>query len=654
MSFNAAFAMGGGPSGAMRFAGPTRGRSDGSVTNGVRYPSPFFDVAHSHLPTTVKRLFHYCRYYYFTNPLINATVCKLSEYPITDVIIEHGNKATRDRWLEYMNDHLHIRSFQVESGLDYHCYGNAFISLYFPFHKYLTCRSCKYSERADRLRDNWTFSNFEFRLACPKCGNTGDADVHDHYVRDASGIRLMRWNPEDMEISYNETNGNCTYYYNLPPALRNDIIIGKKDVVDSCPQIFIQALRQGKGIILNKENLFHLKRPTLAWQDRGWGIPLIMPVLKDTFYLQLMKKAQEAILLEHIVPLRVLFPQAASGSSDPFTTVNLTDWKEQVAMEIARWRHDNNYIPVMPIPLGQQSIGGDGRALLLFNEMQALGEDIIMGMGVPREFLKGGLSYAGTNVSMRMLENAFIGYIGRQEALVRWIVKMISGYMRWPEVGIRFKPFKMADDLQRKMYLFQLNQGKVGVSNTTLLNDADLDPDVEANLIDSELNRRLEALRKEQVGLAEMQGEANVIMMKMQAKAQEALMQAQTTGAAPGEAGGPEVLQGVQSPLSLNDRMSADGYLPPAQQGQQQQPKQMPMNIIEMAKGYAQQLTNLPPDQQQTTLSALMQTQPELGQLVQKFLSMLSAGQQTPQASTSIDMRPMPNKLPPRRMSAMV
>ena len=77
-------------------------------------------------------------------------------------------------------------------------------------------------------------------------------------------------------------------------------------------------MREQKGVIFSKDNFFHMRRPTLATQDRGWGTPLLLPVLKDTFYLQIMKKAQEAILLEHIVPLRVLFPQAGSGSSDPY------------------------------------------------------------------------------------------------------------------------------------------------------------------------------------------------------------------------------------------------------------------------------------------------------------------------------------------------
>lgn len=232
-------------------------------------------------------------------------------------------------------------SFTIENGvLTGNCYGNGLNSLSFPFQKYLTCRTCQWTERADKTRRFWTFTNLEFRLQCPRCGQTGAAIAYDHYYRNASGIRLVRWNVEDVEINYNDISGESTYFYTVPGPLRNDILIGKKDVVQSVPQIFIQAIKQRKGVIFSKENLFHLKRPTLAWQDRGWGTPLILPVLKDTFYLQIMKKAQEAVLLEHIVPLRIVFPQAASGSSDPFTSINLIDWRDQVAAEIARWRYD--------------------------------------------------------------------------------------------------------------------------------------------------------------------------------------------------------------------------------------------------------------------------------------------------------------------------
>ena len=669
-----------GPGSNLRFAS-TRGRIQGSPAQGMNYPSPFFDVAHTYLPITIKSMFRWCRYYFLTNPILNAAVFKLSEYPVTDVIIEHESQEVVRKWTEYWHEHLRYRAFQVETGLDYHTYGNSFPAISYEMIKWLKCRYCGWSEQALRCKNNWLFTNNEFRLTCPKCGNSGDAEVHQQFLKNPSGIRLIRWNPEDIEIDYNPISGRFTYFYTIPPTLRNDITVGRKDIVADIPQVFIQAVKENKGIVFSPDKLFHLKRPSLATIDRGWGIPLLLPVLKDVFYMQIMKKAQEAVLLEHILPLRILFPQAASGTSDPFTTINLVEWREHVANEIARWRMDPNYIPIMPLPVGQQTLGGDGRALLLTGELQQLSEQLCVGAGVPREFLFGGLSYAGTNVSMRMLENAFIGYIMRQRQLAQWVMQEIATFLDWPMAKIRFKPFKMADDLQRKAFLAQINQmGKL--SDTSLLAECDYDQKEENAIMIRETDDRLAATKKQQLAMAEMQGESQLIMAKYQAKAQQVQMEAQQQPAAPGEPGGPETQQAgaspgsqmaeaqpavgsavppigggqqpqqtqQQPPVQQNDVMSQMGVTSPLNSGQnlQGQGAGAGIDIASMALYQAKLIANLPPDQQQLAIQNLAMQSPELAQMVQQFLSQMSNQQAGTQ--NQVDMRQQPDVFPPRRI----
>ncbi len=654
MSFG--FGGAGAPGGGVSRFSSTRGRMQNGVVQGVNYPSPFFDVAHTYLPVTVKQLFRWCRYYFLTNPLINATVFKLSEYPITDLVVDHPEAQVKERWENYFREHLRYRPFQIECGLDYYTYGNCMVSLAFPFHKYLRCQACHLSERADKIRQHWTFTNLTFRLTCPRCGETNEAEADDFYYRDASGIKPIRWNCEHVEVTYNDVTGDSTYFYTIPPTVRNDIIIGKKDVVETVPQVFIQAMRQHKGVVFSKDNFFHMKRPTLAQQDRGWGTPIVLPVLKDVFYLQLMKKAQEAILLEHIVPLRVLFPQAGGGTSDPYTTINLVDWRDHVAAEIARWRHDNNYIPIMPLPIGNQTIGGDGRALLMTQEIQVWSEHIMSGLQVPREFLLGGMSYAGTNVSMRMLENQFLGFILRHTQMANWIMKQVASYMRWPEARIRFKPFKMADDIQRKAYLFQLNQAQK-ISDRTLLADADLDQAKEDEIMLQETAKRLQATRVQQLALAEVQGDAQVVMSKAQVKAQQTMANAQSAPISPGEPGGgetgaPNPIQQMQSQLSMDQ---SQGLLPA--EGEQAGAN---VDIEQMAEMFAQQIVALPTDQQQLAIENLQAQSPELAQLVQQLVVQMQGptghtSQGAVQDSVSqVNMQPLPEQRSPRRVAATV
>jgi hypothetical protein len=683
-------AVASGPASGLRFA-QTRGRMGGSNVMGVNYPSPFFDVAHTYLPVTVKAMFKWCRYYFLTNPLINAVCFKLSEYPVTDIIIDHESPEVKKRWTDYFQDHLRWQPFRVEAGLDFHAYGNACISLGFPFKKYLYCKACDFRDEADKIRAQWIFTSFQFRMTCPKCGYIGDALPKDFYYRNASGIKTIRWNPEDIEISYNDISGEYTYFYTIPAVVRNDIVIGRKDIVAGIPQVFIQAMREQKGVIFSKDNFFHMRRPTLATQDRGWGTPLLLPVLKDTFYLQVMKKAQEAILLEHCVPLRVLFPQAGSGSSDPYTTINLIDWRDQVAAEIARWRYDPNYIPIMPLPLGNQTVGGDARALMLTQEISVWSDQILNGMGVPVEFIRGGLSYAGTNVSMRMMENMFLGYIARQKALAKFVMKQVASFLGWPEANIRFKPFKMADDLQRKAYLFQLNQaGKV--SDTTLLADSDLDQNEENEIMIRETDKRIEATKKQQLAMATIQGEAQQIMMKFQTKAQQDAQKAMMAPAAPGEPGGmesqvqgggpggaggggasqemPEAMQaggpdagGMQAPAQAAPQPGAgpspqDFLASVSSQltGETRMKQEQNVDLPSYAMAQARVLATLPKNQQQLALQNLSLQSPELADLVKQMLASIQPEETEGgnRGSAGVDTRPLPQQRPARRAAGAV
>jgi len=283
--------MFGGSQSAMRFS-HTRGRISGSQDYGLQYPSPFFDIAHTYLPATVKQMFRWCRYYFLVNPLINAIVAKMSEYPVTDIIFDTEKPELKQQWKDFLLEHLRYRAFQIETGLDYYTYGNTLISIFYPFIKLLVCPSC--GKKTPAREAEYRFQNFQFIISC-SCGHHGPADTVDHYIRAPKGIRLLRWNPEDVDIRYNDITGEYEYYYTVPTPLRNDIIMGRKSTVETVPQLFIDALRLKKAVVFSRDNIYHFKRPTLATKDRGWGTPMILPVLKDTFYLQILRKAQECV-----------------------------------------------------------------------------------------------------------------------------------------------------------------------------------------------------------------------------------------------------------------------------------------------------------------------------------------------------------------------
>jgi len=220
----------------------------------------------------------------------------------------------------------------------------------------------------------------------------------------------------------------------------------------------------------------------------------------------------------------------------------------------------------MPLPVTQQTLGGDGRALMLSQEHRQWSEHIVAGMGVPIEFVFGGMQYSGSNVSMRILENHFLDVkTQRLDLVTDFIMPNISAFMGWNTVPVHYKRFKMADDLQRSAFYLQLNQaGKV--SDKALLEDADWDARKEQERIEEERKAILEGQRRQALSQAAIQGEAQLIMAKYQMRGQK-LMNEMTMGPEAQSQGMPaaEPMPGMGTPGQLSP--SAEGQMQNSQMG---------------------------------------------------------------------------------------
>jgi hypothetical protein len=610
----------------------SRGRIAGSIGTPMMYPSPFFDLGHTYLPKNLSELFKWCKYYFLTNPVIHAIITKFATYPVTDIVIEEEDDELRGTWEKFISDILKYRQFQVDVGLDYHTYGNAFVSIVFPFQKFIECPSCGYKELISQAK--YRFQEFEFILkSCNKCGHSGKGKLEDVYTKSGRALRLIRWNPEHIEIEVNRITGESVYYFKPPAQFYNDLLVGRPHIVERTPQIFIEAARNKRAITLTHDKLYHMRRSSISSDYEGWGTPRILAVLKDAFYTQLMKKAQEAVLIEHCVPLRIIFPQSSTPAVNPYTATNIANWKSQIGSELNRWRLDPNYIPILPLPLGTQTMGGEGRSLLMIGEIKTMYELVASGMGCPTEFLFGGLSFSGTSVSMRMLENDFLRFMEQQKSLLNWVIQQVSTHLEWAPVKASFKPFKMADDLNRLSFHMQLNQmGKL--SDRSLLSYAGFDTDSEVEIIEKEASQRLEAVRKQRLADAKTQGEAQKVMMEYQVEAQKKQQEEMTKAQVQlqqemgQQQGGQAMAQGQPgaSQLAVNPSLLGPGGEPAASVG---------VDLVGLAQAIARDI-QARPEQASDILRNLQAQSPELYQLVTQLL-----GPEAPEA--------LPEQRHPRR-----
>jgi len=215
----------------------------------------------------------------------------------------------------------------------------------------------------------------------------------------------------------------------------------------------------------------------------------------------------------------------------------LSRWSTELKDAIQKWRRDPNLVKLSPIPVGMQQVGGDGRALLVANEIAQTEEGIITSMGVPKEFIYGGLTHAGGSVTLRMLENLLFTYTDQLTDLLQWVVDQVAEFAGLQTVPVGLVDFKMIDDIQQKQLLGQLYQQKE-ISATTFLKAVDIDiekerdqiiqDEVKKHIMNKTLERKIAEMTDNLAAKAEQNAGGNPLSYDPNLVMQVAYQEAQT------------------------------------------------------------------------------------------------------------------------------
>jgi len=503
----------------------TAAKFDSSGPNNNRYPNPFFDLANNSLPSNIKTLFKYCYAFFHTDPFLSNVIRKLTEYPITPLLYESSiEEVTRKKYDLILFEKLKIKRLLIEAGLDYNTYGNCFLSIFTKFKRYLV--NTKTGRKYPIESVAYKFKNFKFFYNDPELGEEVECFIEDEPINSIEALKIVRWNPENIDIDYDPINGESRYFYSIPGQTSKKILMGDKHALRNTPAVFIEAIKKKQKVELDNKTFYHFKRPGLSESDMGWGKPIVLAAIKKIYYLQILQKGNEAIAHEHIVPKKSIAP-ANTGAIDPLSQMNLPKWTSQMESTIQKWKRDPNYIAVFPIPISYQELGGNARSLMLTPEMKFLEETIITSLGVPLEFIKGGGSWTSAAAGLRQVENMFSIYREQLlDFLNHFLIPKLVSFLNYPEVKLKFKEFRMADDPQVKQLMLQLvEMGKM--SDQKLLDSFGFTYEE----IMKEISDSRDEMRKSSIedtkAQAKAQGEAQVVTQVYGIRAQMAAQREQ-------------------------------------------------------------------------------------------------------------------------------
>ena len=304
------------------------GTSGVTSSGGIQwFPDPFMDYSGMYTPRNLRTMLRWCEMMWAHNGTYRMALERVVAYFLTKIEIQEVSDAIKKRYEEFLNDTLQVMAHMRMVGLDFVFYGNSFTSTYVPFRRYLRCTACKFERPVENV--TYTFQTFKFYAACPKCKSRCEHEVADRRSMEQDKFQVIRWNPHQMHILFHPFSHRSQYLYKIPDNFKRYIREGKPFHVQYTPWEVIEAIRDDNLFAFHDDVIFHLKEDTLAGiENRGWGIPRAVSYFKQGFYIQILKRYNEALAMDYIVPWRVVTPGGARGNPkiDPLLNANLGEF----------------------------------------------------------------------------------------------------------------------------------------------------------------------------------------------------------------------------------------------------------------------------------------------------------------------------------------
>lgn len=586
-----------------------------------RFPDPFCDIASLSMPESIQAALRWCEFIMNCNGVYREAIGRVVSYFLTDIQIgdigqNELGREEKDKYEEFFNTSLGIKNVLKTVAMDYLTYGNSFTTLLVPFKRYLSCKHCGLEMPLAQIYNKpvcaFKWQNFQFHATCPKCKHSGEWTHIDRRTSDAAHLKVKRWSPHEIELLWDPYTDDIRYVWRIPEDYRTLIKQGHLHHLERASWEVIQAVKENKNLMFDKDVVFHLKEDALAGlRNRGWGISRILANFRQAWYVQILQRYNEAVALDYVIPFRVITPAPRGGdsqSSDPVHTINLSSFTSRVQSMLRARRSDPARWNVLPFPVTYQALGGDASQLAPKDLIDQGLDTLLKCIGMPVELFNGTLTMQAAPAALRVFEanwshlphnlNRFLGHLADQVAKIK----------SWEPAAVTLTRVTHADDLNRQMAKLQLMMGGQ-ISKSTGLKSVGLD-------YDEETKRTLEEQRIYAEEQAKMQKEMEQ-SQQMDTLTQSDPMMGGVGNAGAGATGGAPAGGAPGQPGAPPNPV--DQFL--MQRQNSPNIPRTPDDLQAQAQLIAQQLLTLPESQKDSQLIKLKRADPTMHALVKSIIN---------------------------------
>lgn len=434
------------------------------------FPDPYLDYASTQMPRSIYDVMRWCEYLWLTYGTYRTACQRVVRYFLTSIELSDASDDEKEKYEAFLRDELKIMSALADIGDDYLAYGNSFISINVPFRRYLRCPKCSLERPINKVK--YKFFNWNFEGACgnPKCEYKGKFDRIDRRSIETDGLKIVRWSPHEIKLLYHPIIDKTTYLWDIPGWFKGEVKKGNPYYIESTPWEIVEAVKANELFRFHEDVIYHMRETTLAGvRSFGWGIPRVMGNFKQAWYIQVLKRYNEAIALDYIIPFRVMTPApGSSGQADPLLHMNVQNFQSQALGMFRAHRKDPTTVHALPFPIKLELLGAEGKNLAPTDLLDKGTDEFLNAQGVPAEMYRGTLQWQAMPVALRLFERTWVHMIEEMNGLINWTFGRVSELQNWENLKGRLQPVTLADDMEKKQIQLQLSAGQQISKQTAL------------------------------------------------------------------------------------------------------------------------------------------------------------------------------------------
>ena len=420
------------------------------------FPDPFLDIASLVMPESLRNVLDMVEGIWLKNGTYRMAASRIVRYFLTKVEFEDISEDQRAKITSFVHNRFKVMENLALIGDDFLSYGNSFTSIILPFRRFLVCGKCRYERPIESTQ--WEFKEFKFYAHCPKCKTKLQHGHIDRRSTEEDKICVKRWSPKEMRILCHPVTQDFEYYWSIPIDIQNECRKGTPFFVQHMPWEILEAIRKQQLFKFNTGVIYHMREQTLAGVNaRGWGIPRLLSNFAQAWYVQVLKRYNEALALDYVVPFRVVTPQSQGKDTDPLLNLNLSDFNNRVTQMLRDHRRDPAGWNMLPFPIQYQALGGEAKMLTTPELINQAMDEMLNAIGIPAELYRGTLTMQAMPAALRLFQQTWPHLVSALNGWLDWAMEIICTALNWDKPSkIQMQPVTLADDIEVKQMMLQM------------------------------------------------------------------------------------------------------------------------------------------------------------------------------------------------------